>query len=1208
METSRRTFLKTAAATGAVVAAPSTAKAFAAEVSGQAHGSETAAEFTRGIGIYPGEPSSWFGPSLVPAGSETRNLALLRPAYHSSAYDYNLTAQLVTDGIKHDKLPLWISCSVNGSILPKQDREVFLSHMQPDTWDVTGGHSVVDLSIEGGDAPSVDRVELFVVLPANTDRSKLTFKLSTSDDGYTWTEQGTTGAPEPHTNLADYPPDLVRGTMLLSPSIPMRQPGTPHHYRVELIEQGAPMFQQYGMVWRLGQIAFYRGKDRVEVGGPHSFTSAWKSAGMDEEWVYVDLGARCTFDRVALHWIAPAAEGKVQVSDDAGNWRDVHDLTGSGNTEDLRLAGAAQGRYVRVLMTRPATEHGYILSELEVFGTGGLKAVPHAPAPAKDGVLNLAGGRWRLQRSDMTTGTGEAQSQPGFDDKDWIIATVPGTTLTSYFNAGIIQDPNFGENQLYISDSYFYQDFWYRTEFPAPQADANGQQWLCFDGINWKADVYLNGERLGEIDGAFIRGRYNVTGKLKQNNALAVLVRRNATPGTVRQKTFEVVSKNGGALGADNPTFHASIGWDWIPTIRGRNTGIWAEVKLESTGPVTLQDWNVQSKLPLPDTSRADVTVEVTVCNHQAGATRGTLHGRFGTIDFRKEVHLAPGAKQTVQFDPSTDKALHIEKPELWWPAGYGDPYLYDVELRFEANGKTSDVTTFKAGIKQMTYSEDGGKLRLWVNGRRLIARGGNWGFSEDMLRYRAREYDVACRYHADMHMNMIRNWVGQIGETAFYDACDRNGILVWQDFWLANPWDGPIPDNNKMFLDNARDLILKIRHHASMGIYCGRNEGFPPAPLEKGLRSLLSELHPQLHYIPSSADATVSGHGPYRALPVPSYFRTADVKLHSEIGAPTIPPIESVRLMMPEKDIWPQGLDWGLHDFGLNGAQGASSLISLIENTYGGANSGEEWIALAQFTNYDTYRAMFEAQSEHRMGVLLWMSHPCWPSFVWQTYDYYFEPTSTYFACKKACEPIHIQWNPLTNKVEVVNNNAGVQSGLTATAEIFNLDGSSAWKKTAELDSKEDSTTTPIQLEFPASLSAVHILRLTLSANGKPVSVNNYLRGKEQDNHHAIRTLPKAKVTANTRADHRDGRWLLTTELVNTSAYPALNVRLKVVRANSGDRILPALYSDNYFVLLPGEHTTITTEVRLEDTRDESPVMTVDGFNVMGSKGGGAA
>ncbi|MGB6193428.1 MAG: hypothetical protein WBF42_13260, partial [Terracidiphilus sp.] len=690
--------------------------------------------------------------------------------------------------------------------------------------------------------------------------------------------------------------------------------------------------------------------------------------------------------------------------------------------------------------------------------------------------------------------------------------------------------------------------------------------------------------------------RFDVTGKLLAGkvNSLAVRVEKNATPGSCKQKTFETAGKNGGALGADNPTYHASIGWDWIPTIRGRNTGIWGDVSLTDTGAVTIENPFLSTKLPLPDISTADVTLEATLVNHQSRAFSGVLRASIGEISLEQRVKLAPMEQKQITFNATTDSALHIRNPKLWWPAGYGEPNLHDVKLTVNEGRRTLDEKRFKAGLRQMTYSEDGSALRMWINGRRFIARGGNWGFGESMLRYRAREFDTAVRYHREMNFTMVRNWVGQIGDGAFWEACDRHGVMVWQDFWLANPWDGPEPDDDQLFLSNAKDLVLRIRNHASVGLYCGRNEGFPPPSLESGLRQILGELHPELHYIPSSADNVVSGHGPYQALPASFYFDAADSKLHSEIGAPNIPPIESVRMMMPESALWPQGLDWGLHDFCLEGAQGGASFRSIIDNGYGGASSAEEWIRLAQFVNYETYRAMFEAQSRYRMGVLLWMSHPCWPSFVWQTYDYFFEPTAAYFGCKKGSEPLHIQWNRASETIEVVNYSAGDATGLTAQVEVLNVDGSQKGQKSSTLDAREDSTVSCFAMQYPAGLSPVHFLRLTLTRGSETLSSNFYLRSLQPGDYRAIRELPEVKVQSQTSVEQRGDRWLLTTQLRNQAATPALMVRLKAIRQRSGDRILPAIYSDNYIALMPGESRSIVTEINEADTRGEEPAIVV--------------
>jgi beta-galactosidase/beta-glucuronidase len=928
------------------------------------------------------------------------------------------------------------------------------------------------------------------------------------------------------------------------------------------------------------------------------------SEGKEQEWVYVDLGAVCQFDRVVLSWIRRAAEGSIQVSSDAANWNTVQALPAAGATSDtIKLAKPTQGRYIRVLMTRPASPEGYVLSELEVYGRGGPVAEPKpASAALTNGRIDLAGGAWRLQRDTQVQASGDVLSKPGYADSDWLVATVPGTVLTSYLNVGAIPDPNYGDNQNMISDSYFYADFWYRNEFVAAPSAPGKHVWLNFDGINWKADIFLNGQKLGRIEGGFMRGRFDVTALLVpgKQNALAIRIEKNATPGSVREKNWQSPDKNGGALGADNPTFHSSVGWDWIPTIRGRNTGIWNNVYLTTTGAVTLEDPFVQTSLPLPDTSSADVKVEVTLRNLDANPVSGVLRGSFGEQTFEVPVTLEASSASTVKLDPSTVPGLHLQHPKLWWPAGYGEPNLYPVELKFEiASHAVSDSKSFLAGVRQFTYSEEGGSLRMWINGRRFIPRGGNWGFSESMLRYRAREYDAAVRYHSDMHMTMIRNWVGQIGEDAFYEACDRHGVVVWQDFWLANPWDGPDPNDNDLFLRNTRDTVSRIRNHASIGLYCGRNEGFPPDPLEKGIRQALADLHPGIHYIPSSADVVVSGHGPYQAMPAKYYFtERATKQFHSELGMPNIVTLDSLKLMMPEKALWPQGDMWGMHDFSLNGAQGGKSFIQRIEKSYGGADNVADWVSLAQFVNYEGYKGMFEAQSKYRMGLLIWMSHPTWPSFVWQTYDYYFDPSAAYFGAKLACEPLHIQWNQADDTIEVVNYSGGNSTGLTAKVEVLNMDGSVKWEKSATLDSAEDSVSTLFKMEYPSEVSAVHFLRLRLTQGGRIVSQNFYWRGVEESNYRALRELPKVKLEAATRVERQGARWLLTTELRNSSQAPALLIHLKAVREKSGDRILPALYSDNYVSLMPGEQRTIVTEVARADTRGEGPRIVVEGFN----------
>lgn len=1161
-----------------------------------------AQRYTRGIGVYPGDPAEDFSPLMQIDSVHYRNIALHRPVYQSSAYDFNLTAQLVTDGIIDSKLPGWIVVSTSNGIVPRNEREWILDRNPMTRKSIEGSNAWIQVELAGGyEIPDVDSFNVAgTLLVDSLPPQPWTITIGGSNDGTRWDTLGTVGG-------GGLPGDTLTGFFRRFFPQNLRAFGFPlglkkdYRYKYYRCFMNSPNAES----WSIGELGMYHDGKHAAIGGPYHFTSAWKSGGNGEEWIYVDLGDICSFNRVELYWIRRALEGSVEVSNDASTWSNVAPLPGnSGDTVDVRLKEDVKARYVRILMTKPSSDDGYILSELQIYGTGGPVAVPHEKDPIqKDGVMNLSGGSWKLERQSLVNSDGESLSRPGFADTGWMIATVPATVLVSYLNDGALPDPNYGDNQFLISDSYFYSDFWYRDVFMVP-ADYQGKRtYLNFDGINWKAEVYLNGKNLGDIDGAFIRGKFDVTDILMpgKENVIAVRIIKNDAPGFVKEQTKYSHDANGGELGTDNPTFHASVGWDWIPTIRGRNTGIWNKVYLSESGPVTIDEPFVSAALPLPDTTSADITITAALTNHTAGKVTGLLKGKFGDAEFEREVDLEPSEMKTITLDPLTNASLRVRDPHLWWPNGYGVQNLYDVKLEFvTADGDQSDSKSFQTGIREMSYSEDGGVLRIWVNGRRFIARGGNWGFSESMLRYRKREYDIAVRYHKEMNFTMIRNWVGQTADDAFYDACDKYGIMVWQDFWLANPLDGPNPSDNKMFLDNVNDFVKRIRNHPSIGLYVGRNEGNPPAAIDSSIRKFLPEIHPGIHYISNSAFGVVSGGGPYRAMPVKFYFeQRATTKLHSEMGMPNVVSFESLKRMMPDSSLWPINTMWGIHDFNLESAQYADSFLKMITDDFGSVDSLREWLTLAQWINYQGYRAMFEAQSRNRMGVLLWMSHPAWPSMVWQTYDYYFEPTAAYFGSKEGCEPLHIQWNALTDSIEVVNYSVPNGAGLTAAMELLGLDGKVKFRKQASVSCPEDSTVRVFAVQRPAGLTDVHFIRLKLTRKSKLISENFYWEGKKESDLKAIMELPRVKLKVRTKSVKKGSSWHLTTTLVNNTKTPALMVRLKVVGSKSEMRILPVIFSDNYISLMPGEKRAVEIELEKADTRGEKPVVVAEGINL---------
>lgn len=1161
--------------------------------------------YTRGIGVYPGRPEEDFSPELLPDRNTYRNLAHLRATYQSSAYDYNLTSQLVTDGIVTDSEPQYLELLTAKGSVPKREREWMIDG-GPYSRNTVGGEDTFFQFRLHNYAETISRAVVTGTLVYDEQVAKGGYEMTweASDDGWEWVTLAAnrgTGLPgqarSGRVEVSD--PNKQTGTVTL----PMRRLEETFvfsnvrsytRYRIRLRMRGA-------YEWTFHEIAFSGPDGAVDIKPSRFFTSAWMSATAGREWVSVDLGTCSEFDKVILHWVNKAVEGKIQTSDDAVTWTDVAPLPGGdGLTDEIPVKSRA--RYVRVQMDESQNQECYILSEMKVMGRGGLLPRP-AVAPAPDsGKLMLSGGNWLLQRASEVEEGGEALSSPGFRPEGWVPATVPGTVLTTYKNIGAIADPNYADNQLMVSESFFNADFWYWNEFQVPYSFVRDRVFLNFDGINWKADVYLNGRRAGRLEGAFMRGKFDVTDLVKKGrNVLAVKIIRNEHVGAVKEKNKQSTDFNGGILGADNPTFHASIGWDWIPTIRGRNIGIWNDVALTSTGQVTVADPYVRTQLALPDTTQACLTAEVVVKNHDEATVSGVLSGRVGDVCFEQPVRLQPGEERTVVFDADNFPQLKMQPVRLWWPNGYGEPYLYDAGFTFTVNGQVSDTKAFKVGIRQMTYSEDGGVLNLYVNGRRFIGRGGNWGFSESNLNYRRREYETAVAYHADMNFTMLRNWVGMIGDEELYDACDRRGIMIWQDFWLANPADGPDPYNPAMFIANAEDYVKRIRSHASIGLYCGRNEGFPPERIDTALRKIVREEHPGIHYISSSADDVVSGHGPYRMLPAKTYFtlETGNDKFHSERGMPNVLTYESFLRTYSSEGIWPQSYQWGMHDYTLEGAQGATSFNEIITQGYGRPQNAGEFAAWAQWVNYDGHRSLFESRSSHRMGLLMWMSHPCWPSMVWQTYDYYFEPTAAYFAIKKACEPLHIQWNPATDEVEVVNYHAGNRSGLSVYAQVLNMDASVAWEEEMQVDSREDTTIKCIKLQYPERLTNVHFIKLLLKESGRTVSENFYHRSWEENNYQALKQLPNVPLHVKVTYGQPDkGEWRAEVTVENRTSVPALMVRLNIVGDKDGEQFLPIFYSDNYFALLPGESKTVRIRWKDEDTRGNAPLLKVSGYN----------
>ena len=828
------------------------------------------------------------------------------------------------------------------------------------------------------------------------------------------------------------------------------------------------------------------------------------------------------------------------------------------------------------------------------------------------------GSGWQLQDVAKVPQPGAQVSSAGFDTNGWFAATVPGTILTTLVNDRVYPEPLYGENERpeIIPESLVHTSYWYRTVFRIPGAYKNSHVWLNFDGINYSAEVWVNGAQVGTMRGAFIRGVFDVTAQVTpgQPAVVAVLITPEPHPGVPHEHTLRNgVGQNGGITALDGPTFLSTLGWDWLDAVRDRDTGIWQKVFLSATGPVQLKDPFVTTDLPLPRTDSSDVTVETTVENVSDQPVAGEVRGTIGSIVFERQVTLAPNSSQQVTFDAKSTPALHMEHPRLWWPNGYGAQPMYKLHLEFRTGESTvgstvSDAQDVDFGVRKISYSVPGtDTLTISVNGVLIFIRGGDWGLDEAMKRIPRERLDTEIRLHKLANLNLIRNWVGQSTGEDFYELCDKYGLLVWDEFFQPNPLDGPDPTDVPTYVANVRDKVLRYRNHPSILLWCARNEGDPPPEIDAALRTLLAEVDPTRIYWPNSTDGPgVRSHGPYYWRAPREFYTVTDDFFKTETGSASIPTLESIRGMMPQKDWETIDDDWAGHDLA-KGNQHGDLYPLILAGRYGNFANLADFVRKAQLANYEAFRAMYEGRNallfHPTTAVITWMSNPAQPSFVWQIYHYDLEPMSSYFAVMHASELEHIQFNEATSHVQVINNKPEPETNLRAHVAVYNLDGSLAYEHETKLDAAAEVATDLGPIDFPATASNLYFIKLDLrDGAGQLVSTNFYWRAQaaDPDNLTDLNQLRMVKLTATveTPKENLEGQRRLRVILHNPTQSIALMAHVQL-RRKSGARVLPVFYSDNYVSLVPGETRTIEMEAATSEFKGEAALIVVDGWNV---------
>ena len=840
---------------------------------------------------------------------------------------------------------------------------------------------------------------------------------------------------------------------------------------------------------------------------------------------------------------------------------------------------------------------------------------------------------WQIQSSCKVKAVGEQISLVGFDAKGWHKAEVPATVVGALVTDKTYPDPNYGTNlksfpgmnysdknlfanQEMPDGSPFRCSWWYRREFTTPAGEAKKIEWLNFLGINYRANIWINGQKVADandVAGTYRSFEFNVSKFLNRGKANVLAV--------------EVFAPGKDDLG---------ITWvDWNPTPPDKDMGIWKEVFLTSSGSVAVRNPFVASRLDA-EYKTAELTISGEVRNVSNEAVKGVLRAEVEGIELQQNVELTGGESKSVKFTPEQFAKLKLANPRLWWPYQMGTPHLYTANLSFEIGKQVSDAASATFGIREVTSElTDKGHLLFKVNGRKVLIRGAAW--APDLLfRWSSARLDADLAYVRDMGMNTIR-LEGRLDRDEFFDKTDRLGILVMPGWTCCDAWERWNDwknDQNSIAVASLRDQITRLRNHPSVFVWLNGSDNPPPANVEKIYLDIEKELQWPNPIISSASEqkAAASGEsgvkmtGPYEYVP-PVYW-LADTQAGGAYGyntetspGPAIPTRESLEKFIPKDHLWPIDEVWNYHAGGERFTT-VNVFTDGLNRRYGQASSLEDYERKAQAMTYDGQRAMFEAYARNKYtstGVIQWMLNNAWPSLIWHLYDYYLAPAGGYFGTKKACETVHVQYSYDDNSVAVINGTYEPLKGTKVSAKMYSLDAKEKASRETTLDLEADSSTKAFDLPTPDGLTPTYFLKLELhDATGKLVSENFYWLStkadvldwakrsdtvytpqKEFGDLSGLNTLPTVKVAITKRLDFAGKIPLLTVIAENKSNSVAFMVHPRLTRGKGGEDVTPVFWSDNYFSLLPGEKKSVSVRFDSDEFHGATPELVLEGWNV---------
>ncbi len=837
---------------------------------------------------------------------------------------------------------------------------------------------------------------------------------------------------------------------------------------------------------------------------------------------------------------------------------------------------------------------------------------------------------WKVQSGCKLQVAGESISTTAYHPEGWYTTTVPATVVAVQLAAGEFKDPYYGTNlrdlpgmtypiggifaRLPMSeDSPYHCGWWYRKEFTVPASEKGRTVWLRFKGINYRANVWVNGKRIADssqVAGAYRTYEFDVT--------------QNVVAGKANVVAVETFAPNEKDLG---------INWvDWNPCPPDKDMGLWGAVDLMTSGPVALRSPMAVTHFTNASLKQANLTVYAELHNATDKPVKGIVTGTVAGIRVEQSVELAAHEDKTVVFDPESYKQLQIKDPTVWWPYQMGTPHLETLTLRFAEGGKISDEQSVRFGIREVTseYTDKGYRL-FRVNGKPILIRGAGW--SPDMLLRedpkRLREQFALVR---DMHLNTIR-LEGKLETEDFFQLADEQGVLVMLGWCCCDQWErwkDWTPDNYQVAKASLEAQMLRIRHHASLLVWLNGSDNPPPADVEKMYLDVEAQMHwpnPTLSSA-SATPTTVSGKsgvkmsGPYEYV-APSYWYVDKDKHGGGYGfntetspGPAVPNISSLRKYIPEDQMWPStSASWSFHN-GSGGFKNLGVFDDAMKATYTTPDNLKDYVRVAQTMTYNGERAMYEAYSRNKYtstGVIQWMLNNAWPSNIWHLYDYYLDAGGGYYGTKKACEPLHVQYSYDDHSVVVVNSTYQPSPRLAVTAKVYDIHLKEIFSK--ELNLTVDADTSQSAISIPddalASLKMFFVDLVLKNAAGEIVSRNfywvpsrlttfdwgktdyRYTPAIQHEDMTELMSLPKAQIEA--RVTSEDGK-TLQVRLHNASKALAFQVAV-AARDAHGEDIVPAVWSDNYVELMPGETRVLTTT--LPSHAPESSGVVVSGWNI---------